>query len=199
MTRRSPSRSALLLLLALGAGCAGPGAYTWVDDFPVAEGVSQGYVIGPGDVVAVRVFNQEAASARGRVRPDGKISLPFLNDVDAAGYTPAKLALQVQTRLKDFINLPVVTISVEEARLVNISVVGEVARPGSYNLEQGAGVLEAVAVSGGLTDFAHRSRIFVVRRTPAPARIRLTWEQLTRGEGRATSLRLAAGDAVVVE
>ena len=158
-----------------------------------------GYVIQPGDVLQIRVFNQPDMSAHARVRDDGKISIPFLNDVVAAGFTPNALAQQLQQRLKEFINSPVVTVSLEEARPFSVSVLGEVNKPGVYAVPVGAGVLQALAAAGGFTQYASRDRIFVVRETPQRARIRFQFDELTQATGKAATFRLRAGDTVVVE
>lgn len=186
-------------LLFLGA-CATSGNYTPISAYeePPAP-PSTGYVIQPGDLLNIRVFNQPDMSTRSRVRDDGKISIPFLNDVVASGFTPNALAQQLQQRLKEFINAPVVTISLEEERPFAISVLGEVNRPGVYPLPMGAGVLQALAAAGGFTQYASRDRIFVVRDKPHRARIRFQFEELSLAEGKAATFRLRPGDTVVVE
>jgi polysaccharide export outer membrane protein len=186
---------------AAAVACAQVGPYVWVDDYPPPAGTAAGseYLIAPGDLLAVHVYREEAMSTRERVRQDGKVSVPLLHDVQAAGLSPSTLAEQIQTRLKEFINVPRVTVAVEEVHPLVVPVLGEVAHPGQYNLEKGAGVLEALAAAGGLTEFAHRDRIFVLRREPSPVRVRYTFEALSRGQGRAAAFRLQAGDAVVVE
>jgi polysaccharide export outer membrane protein len=190
----------MLALAVTLAGCGTTGKFVWVDDYAAPEKDQKGYVIVPGDVILVRVFNQDAVSGRLRVRRDGKVSVPFLNDVTAAGYAPSDLAHQLQTRLKEFIKLPVVTVTIEETRQVPVSLLGEVAKPGQYQLEEGAGVLQALAVGGGLTDFAHRDRIFVVRKSADEVtRIRFIWRNLAQGEGRAAAFHLKPGDVIVVE
>jgi polysaccharide export outer membrane protein len=189
-------------VLALGVVCCAPmGSYVWVDDYksPAASEAGGDYRITPGDLLAVQVYREDAMSTRERVRQDGKVSIPLLHDVQAAGLTPAALAGQIQTRLKEFINVPRVTVAVEEIHPLIVPVLGEVARPGQYTLEKGAGVLEALAAAGGFSDFAHRDRIFVLRREPMPVRIRSTFDALSRGQGLAAMFRLQAGDAVVVE
>lgn len=182
-------------------GCYTPrGAFAEVEDAKVVDSVE--YVIAPGDTLQVRVFQQEAMSARVRVRADGKVSLPLVNDLPAAGKTPTALATELQVRLKEFINTPVVTVSLEESRPLSVSVLGEVLRAGVVTLEPGAGVLQALAAAGGLTDFAHRDGLFVLRKVggePAPRRIRFHWDALTRGEGRGARFVLQPGDVVVAE
>jgi polysaccharide export outer membrane protein len=198
----SPSRSlaALVALVLLGACATGGGPSIPVNEYqePPAPPES-GYVIQSGDTLQVRVFNQPDMSARVRVRDDGKVSIPFLNDVTAVGLTPNALAQQIQVRLKEFINAPVVTVSLEEARPFSVSVIGEVNKAGVYALPPGAGVLQALAAAGGLTQYASKDRIFVVRDSPARARIRFEFDQLTQANGKAATFRLRLGDTVVVE
>lgn len=197
MTRLVP----LVCLCALALGCYTPrGAFVEAEDSKVPDDGS--YVISPGDVLQVRVFQQEAMSARVKVRADGKVSLPLVNDVLVAGKSPPVLAAELQVKLKDFINTPAVTVSLEEQRPLVVAVLGEVTRPGQATLEPGAGVLQAIAAAGGLTDFAHKDGLFVLRKTPgqdAPQRIRFKWDVLTRGEGPSARFPLLPGDTVIAE
>jgi polysaccharide biosynthesis/export protein len=159
------------------------------------------YTIGVGDLLSIQVWDQDKMSAKMRVRSDGRISLPFLNDVDAAGKTPVKLAGELEAGLKSVILNPKVTVVVEESKplTLSISVLGEVAKPGVQTLDPRAGVAQALASAGGLTTFAHKSRIFVSRPGPPPVRIHFTYEAITRAVGAAPSFRLRTGDVVVVE
>lgn len=192
--------SALLaagLLAATACRTAPPkGPFVWVQEYQEPAQADAGYVIAPGDLIAVRVFNQEGMSGRARVRNDGMISLPFINEIRAADSSPLALAARVRERLKEFVVNPVVTVSLEEPRPAEVSVVGEVAKPGVYKLETHGGVLSALAAAGGLSDFADRSRIFVLRDRQ---RIRFTFQALSEAEPRALAFRLAPGDIVVVE
>ena len=193
---------ALILPLAIaGLGCAtAKPTYVWADDYrdPVTDGTH--YVIEPGDTIWVRVFNQENMSTKGKVRADGMVAVPFLNDVQAAGVTPDSLAAQLQTRLKDYINAPQVTESVEELHTVTVAVLGEVARPGQVTTSSGAGILQVLAASGGLTEFGHHNRIYVLRvEQEHPTRIRFDLDELYRGEGKASLFRMRPGDVMVVE
>jgi polysaccharide export outer membrane protein len=204
LLRRSGMRGVLFFgCLSLLAGCRhDPGVFTWIDDYADPMQAEGQYVIREGDLVNVRVYGQDSMSAHSRVRADGKISMPFLNDVTAAGFTPVVLSAQLQTRLKDFINNPVVTISLEEVRAVNVSVLGEVLRPGVYNLDPAStGVLQAIASAGGFTNFAARD-LFVLRSSPTaekPQRIRFDYETLSRAQGKGAGFRLKAGDVLIVE
>ena len=203
--RAFPGRWLPAATLALAAGCSHAGDYVWADDLAEPPHPTEAeYLIAPGDVLGVRVFNQEGMSGRARVRPDGKISLPFVNDVEAAGQTPAGLARRLQARLKEFINNPVVTVSLEEAGPIQVSVLGEVVHPGVFPVASGANVLQALAAASGLTPYASRDRIFVLRKTPpgskAPViRVRFTYQKLSQAEGRSAGYRLRDGDVVVVE
>jgi len=199
----SPRRSAGLVALAcLGLSLAATGCratdtnFIWVDRFPEPP-PETAYAIAIGDTLSVRVYNQEGMSAKAKVRSDGMISLPFLNDVEAAGDTPAVLAQRIQVRLKDFLANPVVTVALDEARPLEVSVVGEVLRPGLYRLEPGAGVLTALAAASGFSDFADRERIFVVRN--GTTRVRFTYSALSQAREKAARFRLHPGDVVIVE
>jgi polysaccharide biosynthesis/export protein len=193
--------TAVLCLACAGAlACASPGKYVWADDYAdAAPEPEKPYALGAGDVIQVKVFNQDQMSAKARIRPDGKVSLPLLNDVIAAGLTPVALAADLQVRLKDFMKSPLVTVSVEETRPSTVYVAGEVAKPGVYPLELAGGVLQALVNAGGLTPAARDERIFVLRENPRPSRIRFTYEDLVHLNGRAAGFRLRAGDVVVVE
>jgi polysaccharide export outer membrane protein len=194
--------------LATAQGCSHSRDYLWVNEAaPTAATAADGaYRIAPGDVLGVRVWNQDAMSIeRARVREDGKISLPFLNDVEVAGMEPAEIGKRLEVKLKTFIVNPVVTVLVQERVPVRVSVIGEVARPGTYELERGAGVLHALAAAGGVSAFAHDSGVYVLRAgywadgNPAPGRIRFRYSDLCRGAAPAAAFHLLSGDVVVVE
>lgn len=200
---RSPLRWPLLATLLLLSACYKPGRFVWVDDYrePQAQG-DENYLIRKGDILTVNVWNQRDISSRIRVRDDGRISLPLLNDVDAAGQTPAALARAMEQKLKDLVANPVVTVMVDEPQPIKVAVLGEVRNPGKKLLDPGAGLLQALSEAGGFTDYARDDALYVLRKEPGyqtPARIRFTWEALTRSEGSASTFRLKTGDVVVVE
>jgi polysaccharide biosynthesis/export protein len=204
-------RTAVIRLLAAGslvcavAACSTSlprGRYVWVDDYPVQVRTAERYLIGPGDALSVRVWDEERISGRVVVRSDGRISLPLLPDIVAAGHAPEDVASRIATQLRDsgLVVKPRVTVAVDQSRPVSVSVMGEVARVGRYEVAAGAGVAEALALAGGPTEFANRDQIYVVRRTPTGAvRIRFTYDAITRAAGKAAQFTLEPGDVVVVE
>jgi polysaccharide export outer membrane protein len=198
-----PTRVLLLAALGLSAACRHAGDYVWARDLPASATADPAYVIAPGDVLVVRVWNDDGLGGRAKVRSDGKISLPFVDDVVAAGVSPHDLARSLEVRLTGYVNGPRVTVALEEERLLPVSVVGEVARPGVYDLLAGSGVLQALASAGGTTPWASDDRIFVLRRGPdrnaRPQRIRFTRDGLARAEDASSAFRLRRGDVVVVE
>ncbi len=200
----APTRTVLLGLAAwLATGCASVGPFVWVEDStPGRHRSDVDVVIAPGDLLGVRISGQEGLSTRALVRADGRISLPLVNDQLAAGIAPATLGLLLNAQFKAFINNPVVTVVLEERHAEWVSVVGAVSTPGTYQLTRDAGVLQAIALGGGLTPFAHRDRIFVLRREGdgrPPLRIRFRYRSLVEAEPRSTSFDLRDGDVVVVE
>jgi polysaccharide biosynthesis/export protein len=183
---------------ALVLACADLGQYVWVQAYeaPPAE---RGFVIAPGDVLMVRHYTQESLNTKARVRDDGSITLPLLNDVHAASYTPAALGQQLETRYKEFLKQPVISVSIEEAQPLSIPVAGEVVKPSVVSTDRQTTVLKVLLLAGGLTEFAGRDRIFVVRPGKPSLRIRFNWKSLIRGEPPASVFELRAGDSIVVE
>jgi polysaccharide biosynthesis/export protein len=200
--RVSRCAAALALCLAPSA-CRHSGNYVWVDEYRGASAAAaDGYAVGPGDVLSVRVLGHEEMSSRVKVRSDGRISLPFLDDLDVSGESPAGLAERLRRQFKEFVNNPVVTVTLEEQRPFTVSITGEVTRPGVYPLEAPVGVLQAIASAGGLSQFAHEDQIYVLRRlieNAPPVRIRFKYEALAHAEGHSGTFFLQRNDLVVVE
>jgi polysaccharide export outer membrane protein len=124
--------------------------------------------------------------------------MPFLGDVEVRGKAPAQLSTELAARFKEYVNSPFVTVTLEEPHPTTVSVLGEVSHPGVYTVEGAAGVLQALAAAGGLTEYAGHDSIFVVRRSSA-SRIRFSIASLSEGTSRSAGFRLQAGDAVMVE
>ena len=142
------------------------------------------YVIGPADVLEVAVWQNTAISRTVPVRPDGKISLPVLNDVQAAGLTPMQLQAMLARALVKYIQTPEVSVIVREVNSFSISVIGHVKTPGRHTLTSRVTVLEALALAGGLTEYADRDRIVIVRRTGAVTKqLPFAYDKVVPGNG----------------
>jgi polysaccharide export outer membrane protein len=188
-------------IFLFGPGCKHAGSYVWADQFHGAPQAAE-YELTPGDLLSIRVLGHDEMSTRARVRADGRISVPFLQDLVVAGMTPSALGDKLRDDFTKFVNHPVVTVTVEEPKPLTVAVTGEVARPGTYPLDQPAGVLSALASAGGLSQFAHEDQIYVLRRIAdniPPVRIRFKYEALAHAEGRAGTFSLQRNDLVVVE
>jgi len=202
MKKREVARRAGLWLtcLALGA-CGSVGPFVWVNDLPKEpQAAAKEYAIAAGDSLVVRVLgHDDLSNLKARVREDGRIVLPLVGEVPVQGLHPSALRADLETRLKSYVKEPTVTIDVEQSRASTVSVLGEVPRPGVYPIEAGTGLARLLAEAGGLSRFADRERIFVLRNTEPPQRIRFTYESLSRGEMPASGFALRAGDIVVIE
>lgn len=188
---------AIVASLALFPACGSTGPYVWADSLPPSQ-ASGDVVINDGDIVNVRVYGQDALSTRERVRSDGKIAVPVIGEVVARGKRPAQLAAELQERMKSILQAPSVTVTLDAGAELRVSVLGEVRNAGTFQLEPGANVLHALAAAGGLSDYADKSAIFVVRRS-LPQRVRFRYSDLRSAEPRSIQFTLQAGDIVVVE
>src|ERR1700758_4736587 len=121
------------------------------------------YVIGPQDVLDISVWKEPELTRAVPVRPDGKISMPLLNDVQAAGLTPIQLAANITAGLKKFVTDPQVTIIVTQINSQRVYILGEVTRAGAYPLLPNMTVLQALSHGGGFTQFANLKKIYVLR------------------------------------
>lgn len=121
------------------------------------------YVIGPDDLLEVSYWKDKDASAQVAVRPDGRISLPLLNDVQAAGLTPVELAARITSLASAFLEAPNVTVMVKQINSRKAYIVGEVIRPGAYALNGPVSVLQIIAMAGGPTEYASLADIAIVR------------------------------------
>lgn len=190
---------ALVALALLGAGCASH-PYVWVQDLPRAPDTvrTDGRIV-PGDVIGVRVYGEEGLTTKGRVRQAGTLTLPLLGPVPVAGKLPTEVAADLSVRFKPFVLDPRVIVTLEES-IVTVTAVGEVKQAGLLELQSPATVLQALAKVGGLTDFASRSNIYVLRpENGSTQRVRFAYDALLGGEPRALAFQLKTGDVLVVE
>jgi polysaccharide export outer membrane protein len=157
------------------------------------------YVIGPYDVLSINVFKESDLSESLPVRPDGKISVPLLHDVQAAGLTPNELAQSIASKLKDYLEQPEVTVVVTQINPRPVYLMGEVHHPGPVRFSPGMTVLEALAEGGGLTQFANRKGIYILRKEQGKqARYPFNYKKAIRGEADPQNLELKPGDTIYV-
>jgi polysaccharide export outer membrane protein len=161
------------------------------------------YVIGPEDVLDIAVWNNKEMSRTVPVRPDGRISLPLVNDVQAAGLTPTQLKEALTAMLTRYIPTPELSVIVREVHSFKVAVTGEVKTPGRYELGNNATVLDLLAMAGGLTEYAARDRLVIFRREGTTTRqIPFDYTRLTsRGDaGKAVqdNFCVKPGDIILV-
>lgn len=157
------------------------------------------YVIGPEDVLDVTVWKEPEVSRVVPVRPDGRISLPLVDDIQAAGLTPEQLAATVAEKLRKYVNEPKVTVIVTVINSQRVFVVGEVLRAGAFPLLPGMTVLQALASAGGFTTFANVKKIHIVRlRDRKHIELEFNYRDVLRGDKPEQNIILEPGDTIVV-
>jgi polysaccharide export outer membrane protein len=165
---------------------------------PIVEPPGDAFRIGPEDVLDVQVWKNPELSRVVPVRPDGMISLPLVNDIRASGLTPIELRQQVTQRLAEFIPSPEVSVIVREVHSVKVAVLGAVRMPGHYEVNSTATVLELIARAQGLTEFADRGRIVVLRQNgKATKRIPFNYRKVAEGAEQ-DNFVVQPGDIIVV-
>ena len=162
--------------------------------------LSAEYVIGPGDMLQISVWKNDTLSRMAPVRPDGKISLPLLHDVMAAGLTAMQLRDKIAVALAEFLPNPEISVSVAEVRSLRISVLGEVTKPGVIELRGQTSILEAIALAGGFQPFASPSKITVIRteENGQTKRIKFNYNRAVAASGNEENFLLHPGDVVIV-
>jgi len=197
--------SALLVVVA-GAGAVGAQQKTAAAPAKAPAAPAPGpaisaeqYKIGPEDLIAVSVWKNDAMSRMVPVRPDGMISLPLLDDVQAAGLTPMQLRDVITKRLTDYMPAPEVSVIVNEVRSFKVSVIGEVSRPARYELKSLTTVLDVLAQAGGFNQFANRSRIVILRPNgKSMTRIPFNYNKVIASGGEEENFYLQPNDIVLV-
>ena len=164
-----------------------------------AVAADAGYKIGPQDVLRIDVWKEAEISRSVPVRPDGKISLPLLNDVQAAGLTAMELANNITEGLKKFITSPQVTVSVTEINSRRVYVTGEVTKPGAFALLPNMTVLQAVTSASGFTQFARTKKIYVLRNEGGKqVKYPFNYNEVVSGKRPEDNITLQPGDTIVV-
>jgi len=157
------------------------------------------YTIGAQDVLDINVWKEAELTRSVPVRPDGKISLPLLNDVQAAGLTPTQLSDELTKDLKKFITDPQVTVIVTQINSQRVYILGEMTRPGAYPLLPGMTVLQALSSAGGFTQFASLKKIYVLRSEGGKQeKFPFNYKEVVKGKNTEQNIVLKAGDQIVV-
>jgi len=157
------------------------------------------YVLAPEDVVDINVWKNEALTRTVFIRPDGKISLPLIGDVLAAGLTPTQLQESIKERLKEFKEMPEVSVVVREIGSFSVYIMGEIARPGKLQLRSDTTIIQAITQAGGFTQFAESNKILILRREGAyETRIRIRYQDIVSGRNPAANIILKRGDSIVI-
>lgn len=164
---------------------------------PAAAATAADYRLTAGDKLRIEVYKDTQLSQSLQVRPDGKITLPLVGDVVAAGRTSMELRDSIATSLKEYIATPVVTVIVTETTPQVVYVQGEVTKPGMFALSNGRlSIIQAIAMAGGFTDFANRKDITILRGTQ---KLKFNYKDAIDDDNRREPLQLQAGDTVVVK
>jgi polysaccharide export outer membrane protein len=195
-------------LLGSVVGCFGPSRDRDIDIVAEAGNThnsQKDFLLGPEDVLDIVVWKNDDLTQKGIVvRPDGKISMPLIGEVMAGGLTSNQLASQIASRLKEFKERPTVTVSVKEVNSYYVYVLGEVIKPGKYQLKSQATVLQALAIAGGFGIYAAKNRMQVIRNVQTEngesreIRIPARYDDLISGSGEIGNFFLKTGDVVVV-
>lgn len=157
------------------------------------------YIIGPQDTLSVNVWKEPELSENVQVRPDGKVSIPLLDDVQAAGLTAMKLSGDITAGLKKYVTAPRVTVLVTGINSRRFYVLGEVVHAGAFTLLPDMNVLQAISDAGGLTPFANGKKIYVLRNESGrQIKYPFNYNKVVKGQNSQDNFSLVSGDTVVV-
>lgn len=198
---RTISVGFLLCSMLFQPGCLGPTTPMESKEYDAPAG----FLLGPEDELEITVWKNLELSRITAIRPDGLISMPLIGDIQAAGLTADALAQRITERLKQyFATTPSVSVSVKTINSYSVFVLGEVAKPGKYQLKSYITVLQAISTAGGFTDYAKKNKLQIVRVTENSDRIRrevhipLRYDDLVAGRGEPGNIVLHSGDTVLV-
>ena len=158
------------------------------------------YVIGDDDVLSINVWKEPDLSHSVTVRTDGKISLPLIGELQAAGRTPSQLEQDITAALRTYISEPQVAVIVQQTNSLKFNILGQVTKPGSYPLTSGTTIVDAIATAGGFRDFAKKKSIYVLRPDSSgnDTRINFNYEQYIKGKNTALNIYLKPHDTIIV-
>lgn len=181
-----------------GAGVKGRGSESEDVVITKDDGTDM-YLIGPEDVLEISVWKDENLSKQVIVRPDGKISLPLIGDIQAGGKTTNEVSEEITEKLKNFIPEPTVTVTVASIHSFKIYIIGNISRSGEFSLGRQINVLQALAMAGGLGEFASSKKIMIIRKKgKKQVKIPFNYKEVLEGENIEQNIYLQRGDVIVV-
>jgi len=161
--------------------------------------VSPAYVIQPNDLLEIVVWGEPEISRTVLVRPDGRISLPLVQDLQASDLTPVQLKEQMENRLQEYVDSPNVTVIVEAIQSYKVYVIGKIQTPGGIVVEKPITVLQALSLAGGFREYADESEIHIVRTSGDQHRVfEFNYKDVIKGKKAEQNILLRSGDVVVV-
>jgi polysaccharide export outer membrane protein len=166
---------------------------------PAGVSVPNGYVIGPDDVLAIVFWRDKDMSTETTVRPDGKITLPLINEVQAAGLSPEQLRDSLQTAAKKYLEDPNVSVVVKAINSRKVFITGSVSKAGAYSLSAPTTVMQLIAMAGGLLEFADSKNITIIRNENGkPTAYRFNYKDVLKHKNLKQNIELKPGDTVIV-
>jgi polysaccharide biosynthesis/export protein len=158
------------------------------------------YVIGNDDKLAISVWKEPDLTKSIPVRSDGKISLPLVGDIQAAGRTPLQLETDISNRLRNYITVPEVTVIVEEIKSKKYNILGQVGKPGAYALTLTTTVMDAIAAAGGFKDFAKTKGVYILRQSPdgTQTRLNFNYKEFIKGKDLSQNIKIEPQDTIIV-
>jgi polysaccharide export outer membrane protein len=195
-------RTSRLIVAALAAICwlaPRPALATEPDKKPAPQGPSAPaeYRISAGDKLRIEVYKEQQLSQSVQVRPDGKVTMPLIGDIEANGHTPIELRDTITGALKEYVTNPTVTVIVVETMAATAYVIGEVNHPGAINLQVPVTVIQALALAGGLKDFANTRNIRILRKRRLGTQL-ITFDYKEASQSLGAPMYLEPGDTIVV-
>jgi polysaccharide export outer membrane protein len=160
---------------------------------------STNYIIGSEDVLYIHVWKEEHLSRTVPVRIDGKISIPLVDEIQAAGLTPLQLKELLMKRLKEFVDIPNISVMVMEANSFKVYISGQVRNPGVYRLRSETTLLQIIPMVGGFTEWANQKKILIIRKENGKEkRMTVNYKKIVKGDDPSSNIILKSGDTIIV-
>ena len=158
------------------------------------------YVIGNDDHLSISVWKEPELTKTIPVRSDGKISLPLVGEIQAAGRTPLQLEHEIADRLHNYMTVPEVTVIVEQINSKKFNILGEISRPGEYSLTLSTTIMDAISMAGGFKEFAKTKGVYILRQNPdgTEARLNFNYKDFIKGKNVAQNVRVEPRDTIIV-